>query len=256
MKKTPKMAIAYLRVSTDTQAPRYGFELQEAAIRAFASCKGYQITQVFSDVHSGMGERSFTSRPGAVAAASLSHSTGWPILVDGLDRWSRNLEVLERVIRSGSQNVINVRAGVGVSRAATMGTAARAQREGELIGQSTKKALQERKARGVLLGNRTNLKEAQAKGLAQTKARVEKQTVELTPVIAELRQSGSRTAKAIAEGLNDLGYRTARHGPWKEPSVRRLLKRVDAAVEPQLLELQPTDLRSGACQQHPLWGAF
>jgi len=234
MPKTQKIAVAYLRVSTEAQGKTgYGFELQEASVRAWAHHQDYQIIQVYHDIHTGMGKTSFRDRPGVMQALEAAKANMCPIIVDQLDRFCRNVEGLKAMIDRKAINVISAREDVGTSRAAVLSTAARAQRHGELISESTKRALKERKARGILLGNRTNLPEARAKGLAKVQERVNQQVDELAPVIEELRRSGRTTAGAIADGLNECGYRTARSNLWNAGNIRRLLDRIRLGQDEQ-----------------------
>lgn len=257
MTKLKKMAIAYLRVSTQQQGETgRGLELQETTVGVFATCSGHEIIQTFSDVHTGMGETSISDRRGLRQAVETAKSNRCPIIVDTLDRFSRDFETMRKFVSDNGVKIISARENVGSSPAAILSTAARAQREGQLISQNTKTALQERKARGVLLGNRTNLKEAQAKGAARNRARADQQALDLAPIIMELRQSGKTTAQAIADGLNARGHRTARQQPWKAANIRRLLKKVDSEAELPVAIFYTADLRTEGYQGNPLWGAF
>lgn len=252
MPKPPKKAIAYLRVSTQKQGDEgHGFELQLTRIREFARLSGYEIVQTFNDAQSGMGEDSVRDRPGVKDAVVLSKREGWPIIVDGLDRFSRNTKVLEEMIAAGKLTVISAKAGKGASRAVIMAEAARGQREGELISQNTRRALQERKAQGMKLGNPTNLPEAQAKGSQANRDKAEGQARTLLPVIQQLRQAGRTTAQEIAEGLNELGHQTPRGEAWKDTNIRRVLARVDEVVS---AEKEAQDARR--YEGNPAWGAF
>lgn len=48
-----KIAILYCRVSTEKDTQDTSLERQEIELREFATSKGYEVAQVFSDRHSG-----------------------------------------------------------------------------------------------------------------------------------------------------------------------------------------------------------
>ena len=123
-----------------------------------------------------------------------------------------------------------------------------------LISQKTKAALAPRKGKGIL-GNRTNLAEAQRKGaLTQAKkadsfaaemvpniravlprVTISRQTKTLEEIAAALtndefqNRRGSQRARNlshIAHELNQDGIKTARGAPWSSVTVKRVILRV------------------------------
>ena len=76
-----------------------------------------------------------------------------------------------------------------------------------------------------MLGNRTNLAEAQAKGADANREAADAFAGNVLPVVREPRAAGVTTARAIAEALNARGIRTARGGEWHYSTVRNLLSR-------------------------------
>jgi hypothetical protein len=107
--------------------------------------------------------------------------------------------------------------------------AAFAEKERALISERTREALARKKAQGAVLGNRTNLVEAQAKGAAAMRERAAAFARNVLPVVREIQQAGSRDMRSIAVALNARGVRTARGGAWHQSNVRNLLLRADAA---------------------------
>jgi DNA invertase Pin-like site-specific DNA recombinase len=251
MNKT-KQAIAYIRVSTRGQGEHgNGLDLQITRIEAYAREAGYELVTTFRDVQSGAGEDSTQNRPGIREAISFSQKTGFPIIVDGLDRFARNTKKLEELVLSGKLRVISAMTGEGAPRAVMIGEAARAQAERDLISQTTKEALQRKRREGVILGNTKNLDEAQQKGAASNKAKADQQTRELAPVVKEICAPGKVTKEAIANELNRLGHRTARGGLWDKDKVRRLLDRIAELEKQQEIERQKEQYRD-----NPQWGIF
>ncbi len=250
----PKPAIAYIRVSTKDQGEHgNGLDLQLVRINAYAKEAGYRITDTFRDVHTGVGPKSISGRPGVRDAFHTAVRTGRPIIVDGLDRIHRDTRKLEELVLDrlgGKLRIISAKSGEGAARAVIMGEAARAQEEAERISASTREGLKRALQRGAKLGNPKNLAEAQAKGSASNKARAERQADELGPVIRQIRESGVCTKEAIAKELNRRGYLTARSERWNKDNVRRLLSRLDLP--------KPADEK---LSQHnywddPNWGVF
>jgi DNA invertase Pin-like site-specific DNA recombinase len=92
--------------------------------------------------------------------------------------------------------------------------AALAEKERALIADRTRAAVAPKKAQGARLGNRTNLPDAQAKGVAANREAADAFAANVLP-----------TFRAIATMLNDRGVRTARGGAWHDSTVRNLLAR-------------------------------
>ena len=103
--------------------------------------------------------------------------------------------------------------------------AALAQKERALIAERTKAALAQKKAQGAVLGNRTNLPDAQAKGVAANREAADAFAANVLPIVRQIQAAGATTFRAIAAALNDRGVRTARGGTWHDSTVRNLLAR-------------------------------
>jgi DNA invertase Pin-like site-specific DNA recombinase len=103
--------------------------------------------------------------------------------------------------------------------------AALAEKERALIAARTRAALAQRKAQGVLLGNRTNYAEAAAKGRAVNTAVADAFARNVLPVIQQIQASGITGLRAIARALDARGIATARGGAWEARTVANLLRR-------------------------------
>jgi len=246
--KTNK-AIAYIRVSTKDQGENgNGLDLQMIRIEGFAKAAGFELVDTFRDVHTGAGKESADKREGARAAVILSQKTGWPIIVDGLSRFSRHTKTLESWILEKGLKVISAQTGENPNYAVIMGEAARAQEEVERIRRTTKEGLRRARERGVTLGNTKNLDVAQQNGAASNKAKADRQARELAPMVNEIRTSGLKTKEAIADELNRRGYRTARNERWNKDNLRRVLDRI--------AEIEELDVQKDRYADNPLHGAF
>jgi Recombinase len=79
----------------------------------------------------------------------------------------------------------------------------------------------------AVLGNRTNLPEAQAKGVSVNRQAADAFAANVLPVVRQIQAAGATTFRAIADALNNRGVRTARGGAWHDSMVRNLLARAD-----------------------------
>jgi DNA invertase Pin-like site-specific DNA recombinase len=103
--------------------------------------------------------------------------------------------------------------------------AALAEKERALIAERTRAALAQKKAQGTMLGNRTNLPDAQAKGVAANRQAADAFAANVLPIVRQIQAAGATTFRAIAAALNSRGIRTARGGAWHDSTVRNLLAR-------------------------------
>jgi len=244
-----RLAIAYIRVSTKGQEEDgAGLNFQLVSIQAYANAAGYIVTDTFRDAQSGVGEDSAKARPGLRAAIEISQKTGRPIIVDGLDRFSRNTKVLEDMVASGRLAVISTRSGEDPRHAVTMAEASRAQAEAERISRTTREGLRKARQRGVRLGNTKNLPEARVRASEARTNKARKLTEEIAPIIRELRElKPAVSKKEIAEELNRRGYLSPRGEIWTETTVRPQLKRI--------ADWEETD-RQAFYNENPLFGMF
>jgi hypothetical protein len=70
-----------------------------------------------------------------------------------------------------------------------------------MIAERTRTALAQKKAQGALLGNRTNLVEAAAKGSEANRVSADAFATNVLPVIREIQDGGARSLRAIAAEL-------------------------------------------------------
>ncbi len=85
---TAPRAVIYTRVSSQGQEDNSSLRTQNAACRAYAEERGWQIIGTFSDVHTGAEYR---ERPGLSALREQTRARAVDVvLVHALDRLSRN----------------------------------------------------------------------------------------------------------------------------------------------------------------------
>jgi hypothetical protein len=74
----------------------------------------------------------------------------------------------------------------------------------------------QKKDQGALLGNPTNLGQAQAKGAAAHRTAADAFAANVLPIVRQIEAAGATTHRAIAAALNARGIRTVRGGAWHD----------------------------------------
>ncbi|MBB3997864.1 recombinase family protein [Aureimonas pseudogalii] len=223
-----KTAIAYLRVSTETQGRSgLGLDAQRAAIVRFADAEGFAVVEWFEEIETGKGSDALDRRPILKAALASARKLKAPVIVAKLDRLSRDVAFVAGLM---AQRVPFIVTELGADADPFMLHiyAALAEKERAMIAARTKAALQAKKAAGAKLGNRTNLEVAQKAGAASNAVAADVFAGNVVPIVRQLQASGLRTLRDLAEALNVRGVRTVRGGEWTAMTVKRVLDR-DAA---------------------------
>jgi DNA invertase Pin-like site-specific DNA recombinase len=218
-------AITYLRVSTGDQGRcGLGIEAQREAVGRFCGAEGLTILGEHVEVETGKGANALERRPVLALALREARRARCPVVVAKLDRLSRDVAFISGLM---AQKVPFIVAELGMDADPFMlhMFAAVAEKERAMISRRTREALQALKARGVVLGNKTNLGEAQRRGAAAGAAAADRFAANVTPVVEAIRAAGVGTLGGIAEALNSRGVRTARGGDWHASTVRNLLAR-------------------------------
>jgi DNA invertase Pin-like site-specific DNA recombinase len=215
-----KTAIALTRVSTSEQGKSgLGLAAQEAAIRNFASAEGFDIVEVFSEVASGA--QGVEEREGLRSALARAKKLKCPVIVAKLDRLSRDVAFISGLMARGVPFIV-AELGADVDPFVLHLYAALGEKERKLIGQRTKAALAAKKAQGVVLGNRTNLHEAQVKGQITNAAKAAAFAVKMLPTIQQLKAQGMKLDQIAAE-LTNRNIATLNGGEWHKSTISRLL---------------------------------
>ncbi|MBL9045978.1 MAG: recombinase family protein [Tabrizicola sp.] len=216
--------VAYERVSTARQgASGLGLEAQRKVIEDFATSRGAEVLARFTEVESGRK----ADRPELLKALRLAKVTGATLVIAKLDRLSRNAAFLLALRDSG---VRFVAVDMPEANDLTVGIMALvAQAEREAISRRTKEALAVAKARGVKLGNPNgaeSLRRAGKGGMAlrqAVSANAAAFAADLAPVLADIREAGHSSLRAIAAELTARGIKTRRGGKWDVGNVKGLI---------------------------------
>jgi DNA invertase Pin-like site-specific DNA recombinase len=222
MSNPTRPAVAYYRVSTQKQGQSgLGLEAQQVSVTAYAQTHGMTIVQTFTEVETGTRKR---RRPELEAALEVARREGAVLLIAKLDRLSRNVAFIANLLESGV-NDIKAMDMPNADRMTLQMLAVVAEKEAELISRRTREALAARKARGLPLGNSSNLTpEARAKGPQAQREAARTATQQAGAFAQTLRAQGLALGK-IAATLNGAGFRTRRGTLWTAIQVKRVLDR-------------------------------
>lgn len=220
-----KQVIAYTRVSTTQQGTsRNGLEAQQVAIAQYAEAHGLTVLHYVEEVETGKGSDALDRRPVLKSALRDAKRNKAAIIVSKLDRLSRDVHFISGLMAQRVPFIV-AELGPDVDPFMLHIYAAVAEKERALISQRTKAALASAKARGVRLGNQTNLDDARAKASVAVKASAVARNAAAVLTLTALRAEGITSYSALARDLNARGIASPRGGEWHATSVRNLLLR-------------------------------
>lgn len=220
-----KQAVAYVRVSTQAQGRSgLGMDAQRDAIERFAADQGIEIAGWHTEVETAKGSDALERRPELAKALSAARKLKAPVIVAKLDRLSRDVAFVAGLM---AQRVPFIVTELGPDADPFMLHiyAALAEKERALISARTKAALQAKKAAGAVLGNRTNLQDAQRIGAAMNARTADAFAANVLPIVRSVEAAGIKSLRGIADALNARGVHTSRGGQWHAKTVGRLLGR-------------------------------
>jgi DNA invertase Pin-like site-specific DNA recombinase len=218
--------IGYARVSTKEQGDsRNGLEAQRADLQRFAAAEGFELVSVLEEVASGALDLS--RRPVLMKALALARKHKCCVVVSKLDRLSRDVAFISALMARGVPFIVT-ELGADVDPFVLHLYASLAEKERRLIGKRTKDALAVLKAKGVKLGNPSNLQYAAANGRAAIVASADAFAEGLRPTIARM-LADKMSLQAIAREFNAQGTATARGGEWTAKTVSNLVARWSAS---------------------------
>lgn len=213
-----KKAIIYRRVSTSEQGKSgLGLDGQLATLERFCAAEGFEVVDGFVDVASG--KLAVEDRLGLAGALDAARRLGCPVIVAKLDRLSRDVAFISGLMARRVPFIV-AELGADVDPFVLHLYASLAEKERRLISERTKAALAVKKASGVVLGNRTNLADAQAKGRVSRELASVEFAQKMMGHFGNLREGMS--LNAIAAHLNQVGVPTIRGGKWTAKAVSRI----------------------------------
>lgn len=211
--------VSYLRVSTDRQGQSgLGLDAQRAAVLAFLNGGKWTLEAEFVEIESGRR----SNRPQLTAALAACKKHRAKLVVAKLDRLSRNVAFISKLMESGVEFVAADMP--HANRLTVHILAAVAEHERETISARTKAALAAAKAHGRVLGG-PKLATARTLGSAANKDGADRFAANIVPLIRQIQQSGATSLRAVAVALAARGIPTARGGEWSAAQVANILRR-------------------------------
>lgn len=217
-------AIIYTRVSTAEQGKSgLGLQAQLDAVTEFCKVENIEVLAHYEETETGKGFDALDKRPQLAKALAQAKKEGACLVVAKLDRLSRNVAFISSLMETKVAFIV-AQLGKDADSFMLHLYAALSEKERELISSRTKAALAVLKAKGVKLGNPTNLNEARLASNATNRAEATAFADNVLPMVKGLRDKGD-TLPAIAANLNKLGVTTRRGGKWYASTVANILKR-------------------------------
>lgn len=219
--------VAYYRVSTAKQgASGLGLAAQRSAVAAYLREQG-QVIAEFKEVESGRR----SARPALEQALAAARLHRVPIVVAKVDRLTRSVAFLSRLLESGVDvrfaDLPTIEGPTG--RFMLQQMAAVAELEAGLISARTKAALAAAKKRGTKLGGFRGVSISKAAHQASKISRggiAARRVHDLMPTLRELQNEGVTSYEGLARALTHRCIPTSRgHTEWTGVQVARVLRR-------------------------------
>jgi len=218
-----------------------GLDAQRAMFAAFLLSRPGEVVGEYTEVETGKTLRKSLKRPELTKAIDHARAAGATLVIARLCRLARNVAFISALMESTLPIAC---CDIPQADKFTMHIlAAVAQREGEMISERTKAALEALKAKGVPLGSsrpghwdgmtkdgtatraerRTyGLKKAHESSKTTIQAEMSQRYEPIVPWIRDMREAG-QTLQEIVDNLNAKGCRTRYEKPWNVPTLRRVI---------------------------------
>lgn len=220
-----KLMIGLIRVSTEGQGVAgNGLEAQRLAIEKFAEDTGYTLLEIVREEVSG--KLGLEDRPVMKAALEKAIKLKAVLVVSKLDRLSRNAAFILNLMQTKAKFAV-AQFGLEADPFMLHMYAVLGEKERAMIGARTKDALAIRIAKGVKLGNRTNIEYAREKAAKAVSEKADAFAARMRVTIERMLGTGM-SYRAIAAELNENGVKTARDGIWTPTTISRMVSRWEA----------------------------
>lgn len=220
---TSRLLVGYARVSAEDQgATGYSLDHQKQAIKAFAKRSGYELISVFTEVASAKDQATAHNRPQLFQALRACRDKNANLVVWNWSRLSRNEgdQDMLRELLPGSYKAISINEEEDLAAAFKHARFKHNQERRKIIAENTKAALQEKKKRGIPLGN-PNINDIQKAG---TKIWHEKSALlgqKIEEILLSLPESDASIFERVAAGLNERNIRTGHGETWTASRARK-----------------------------------
>jgi DNA invertase Pin-like site-specific DNA recombinase len=219
-----RLYVTYYRVSTGQQG-RFGFsiEAQRAAVKDYVAANPGVIIGEFCEVMSGRKD----ARPELAKAVSLCRVARAALVIARLDRLSRNVEMIARLMESGLEFV--AADFPHANRFTIHILAAVAEYESRLNSERMKEAIAARRERGARIGSpvyngtRRFPPGCQRASAIARKTRSEARARDLAPLVWKAVAEG-KSMSVIAEEFKESGIAPPARAPWSKNSIWRIAR--------------------------------
>jgi DNA invertase Pin-like site-specific DNA recombinase len=220
--------VTYYRVST-VQQGEFGFsiEAQRAAVQDYIAAHPGLIITEFSEFMSGRKD----NRPELAKALSMCRIARAVLVIARLDRLSRNVEMIARLMESKLEFVaVDF---PHANRFTIHILAAVAEYESRLISERMKQVIAARRERGAKVGHvasglpRRFPPGCQEASALVRQARSEARAQDLAPLVWKAIAEG-KSLSVIADEFNESGIAPPQRGPWAKNSIWRITRQTAA----------------------------
>jgi DNA invertase Pin-like site-specific DNA recombinase len=230
-----RLAVGYVRVSTPGQGHTgVSLDAQRNGIKAYSDIMGYTVIEVFEDVASGVGEKSFAKRDGLRHAIELTVQEDADLIVWDWDRLTRHagfeadirkkIPERERIVCAKNVNTLR--------EAARAAAFAYSEKVAQHISKTTIEGMARRSAEGVVFGNpdiKTNVQPLGAISWANSAGDLVRR---IADVLRELDDDPFKITHAqAADILNAKNLRTLHGKEWNKSRIRNPLKKARAVLK-------------------------
>jgi DNA invertase Pin-like site-specific DNA recombinase len=224
MPETERRFVAYYRVSTGQQRESgLGLEAQQAQVRDYVTANCGCLVGEHSETVSGRKN----NRPELLLALTRCRTMGAVLVIARLDRLSRNVAMIARLMESG---VDFVAADFPFANRFTIHVlAAVAEYESRIQSERMKSVFAALKDRGVKVGNRKHDPArrfppgCQQASAEVRRARAEARRRDLAPLVWKFVAEG-KSHRVIANEFNETGVSASRKGKWRKHAIWRIAK--------------------------------
>jgi DNA invertase Pin-like site-specific DNA recombinase len=244
------VAVGYARVSTKRQGEKgSSLEAQRAAIQAYSDAMGYTLIEIFEDVSSGVGAKSFHNRKRLQSALDLADHNDAVLIVWDWDRLSRHAGFERQVqkVLPDAKRIICAKDGMNMLEASRAARFKHGEHAAANISRATKEALAKKKAQGVTFGNPAIATEVQPLGTESWSNTRKDHDQTLADVLRRLPNPMEITREQAAEVFNQNGLLTLHKKEWTKSRVTEPLKRARELLRSEDQERMTTN---------PIYGMF
>ncbi|WP_434619027.1 recombinase family protein [Tabrizicola sp. M-4] len=245
--RKPRAIVGYVRVSTDRQrTDGISLDLQRAAIRDFARRADLPLVEIFEDVASGAGSKSFPSRLGLQRALEACREFDAVLVVWDWSRLSRHAasEKMLKDLLPGTERVASLKEAETLSDASKNSRLAHAEEQRNEISRRTKRAMSQRKDDGAVFGN-PKIRSVHKSGTKVAKEKSDAIIREIMDFLKRVPNASAVTRQQVVEHLNMKGVRTLHGNPMDITRVTIPLRKArvflakEAAEEHRSLQKNP-----------------